>query len=257
MNAIETLQKLINLEKRAKEVGNIHEAAAAAGRIQTLLTRHKLTMDDVEIASREAQEPIEWVGYTIGERRKRVMDLWRCVLADNIAKANTCAFVTRKADSLFYFVGRRSDREVCVTMLSYFCDLAGKMWIEAWDKEVKDMDTLLRKKYGQLMLDILRPEVSKAWLKKRRHFREGFFHGFGVTVAKRISEAHAQAEAAACTSTAIVHIDKDKELVKAELDGKTKQETLKSKMQRSEAGICAGSEAGEKIVLNPRVLGGN
>src|SRR5258708_4200446 len=152
MNTIETLQKLINFEKRAKEVGSVHEAAAAAGRIQALLTQHKLTMDDVEIASRESQESIEWVGYTIGERRKRIMDIWRCVLADNIAKANTCAFVARKADSLFYFVGRKSDREVCVTMLSYFCDLAGKMWLGAWDKEVKETEKLLLKRYGTTMM---------------------------------------------------------------------------------------------------------
>lgn len=256
MNAIETLQKLISLEKSARELGNIHEAAAAAGRIQALMTQHKLTMDDVEIALRKDQDPIQWEGYTIGERRKKIMDTWRCVLAHSIAKANTCAFVARRADNLFFFVGRKSDRKVCITMLAYFCDLGAKMWLEAWEQEIVATEKLVLKNYGPEMASLIRAEINKSWLKKRRHFREGFFHGFGITVAKRIEDANAEAQAAANNSTAIVHIEKDEQLVKEELAGRTRQENVKSKAQRSESGILAGSDAGLAIGLNPNVLGG-
>lgn len=255
MNILEILQKLVALEKSARQCGSVNEAANVAGRIQALLTKHKLTMDDVEIAARTHEEPIQWQGYTCGERRKRVMDMWRCVLADNIAKANTCAFVARKADSLFYFVGRKSDRDVCITLLSYFSDLAGKMWLEAWETEVADTEKLLKKKYGEFMLNVLQPEITKSWLKKRRHFREGFFHGFGVIVAKRIADVHAKTQASANNSVAIVHVNKDEQLVKDELKDRTKTENMKSKTQRSEAGILAGSDAGAAIVLNPNVFG--
>jgi len=63
MNAIETLQKLINHEKRAREVGSVHEAAAAAGRIQALLTQHKLTMDDRKIGGTD--DRIGWTNVHI------------------------------------------------------------------------------------------------------------------------------------------------------------------------------------------------
>lgn len=255
MKAVETLQKLIALEKSAKELGNVHEAAAAAGRIQALMTQYKLTMDDVEIALRANEEPIEWEGYTVGERRKKTMDMWRSVLADRIAKANTCAFVANKADSLFFFVGRKSDRKVCITMLAYFCDLGAKMWLEAWEQEVKNTEALLLKRYGKTMMEILALDMNKSWLKKRRHFREGFFYGFGITVAQRIEDANAAVLASVNNSTAIVHVEKDAQLVKEELKGKVKSESIKSKTQRSESGILAGSDAGLAVVLNPNVLG--
>lgn len=115
-------------------------------------------------------------------------------------------------------------------------------------------EALLRKTYPEAMLKVLRPEINKSNKKSFRHFREGFYHGYGCTVAGRIKDAHAQAMADANDSTALVHINKDEKLVKEEIAGKCEQCKVRSRTAKSDAGISAGAKAGESVVLNRNVL---
>lgn len=137
MNAIETLRKLINHEARANEVGNVHEAAAAAGRIQALMTKHKLTMTDLEIASREESDPTAWQGITLGERRKKIMDIWRVAIVQECAHADGCETAFRKDDSVFSLIGRAADREVALNMIVYFVGWGFEMFDQAWKDEMR------------------------------------------------------------------------------------------------------------------------
>lgn len=263
---IDKLQKLIAMEQSAREIGSLAEASAFAGKVQELLTKHKLTMDDVEIKARKEEEPIQWEPVTPAERRWKKMDLWRQIIADSVAKSNTCAYIAISPDMLkkarvsvpmFFFVGRRSDRDLCKTLFFHFVDAATRAAVSSWQIEIDEKDKLLVKRYGRVHVEYLRKEINALQLKHRRHFMNGFYQGFAMTIAKRLQEAKAKAEAECNNTTAIVHIDEDEKLVKEEIAGKTKTQVSKSRTQKSEAGLLAGMDSGNAICLNPHMLGGD
>lgn len=257
MNVLATLQKLIDLEKSAAAVGNTHEAAAAAGRIQYLLSKHRLTMSDVEYAQQKAEDPIKWEPLTLGERRKKKMDQWRHFLCTGIAESNGCKFVCAQDSDLFYFVGRSANREVCKRLLTYLTDMGFSMCEDAWKKENDATNAMLIKRYGRTMFNGFLKEVEKVLVKKRRHFRESFFFGYGGTVAVRLLAAYKEAQADANSETAIVHVNAEDKAVEDEvLKHATKAEQIKPKAPRSEAGLLAGSDAANMISLSPNQIGG-
>lgn len=248
---IELLRKLVSHEKSARTVGNIHEAEAFAARIQTLLSEHKLGMTDVEFAEREAGEPIDWEYVdpaVVGFHGKRAKVAWQVFIANAIASANTCETVLANGNKL-YFVGRTTDRELCRVFFLYLLEMAKQL---AETDAITNMDEqrrLFKKERGFQFY--YPPRRFLAWM---FDYRKAWYNGFSMTVGERLEQKAKEAEKAA-NPNAIIHISKDRELVKAEVAENSKPLSYSGRLGRNQAAFQRGAEAGSTIALTPHRFG--
>lgn len=146
---------------------NVHEAAAAAGRAQQLITEHRL---QAWVAQTES-DPIRDARDQPLTRAKRLRK-WKSVLASSLADVNGCVAYTADSggESAIVLVGRSRDREAVSALWEWLVPRIE--WLSATHGA------------GQ----------TKKW-------HEAFRIGAAVTVAERLAagsqQAHAQIEASA------------------------------------------------------------
>jgi hypothetical protein len=261
------LRKLILHEESARKIGNVQEAAAFAAKIQELLTTHKLDMSAVDLDERQAEEigtayvEPEDVGL---KREPRRVD-WQQDLALAIAKANGCRCLILHATNRFYFVGRTSDRDVCLALYKHFVGMA----IEMSRKEMERQRDVQRLKcMATHPHDYNRVRFAN-WM---GDFRRAYQRGFGLVVAYRVADAHEAAVKAATVgaqSTALVRVNTQDAEVKnwlVKLVAAAKKEfpleaklkppkDVKDKRRMAEDGLWAGMRDGEKVALTDKALG--
>lgn len=90
---IEKIQKLINLEEGAKAIGNQAEAEAAAGRIQTLLTKHQLNLFEVQSEHLRRRIEVKEERFDLNAHQSKTDSDWVMQLFQTIAKHNMCQVV--------------------------------------------------------------------------------------------------------------------------------------------------------------------
>lgn len=256
---IEKLIKLIAHEKSARGIGNQAEAEAFASRIQELLTRHKLSMSEVEFQFREEREPIgrtEVRGYDIGGRSKTCLTPWRHQIASAIAYANGSHCVYHATDkSTFYFIGRESDREIAKILYVYLIELGEELCTKSahesrFDEAEKffEANKLVYRRDLAKMLNIAVPvKMTKYFAKWMKSYRDGWKLGFGIAVAERL-RARYDAAIAEADSNALTFIRRDAIAVKEAL-GKVKSNAWK-KVSGAATGFKAGTSTGEAVNLS-------
>ena len=85
----EIISKIQNLLNLSKNNINLNESAAAYKAAQKLLTRHKLTLADIQLKeSKHSNEPIEISDIPLYTGKRAIT--WKGCLADRIATANGC-----------------------------------------------------------------------------------------------------------------------------------------------------------------------
>ena len=125
---IDKLQKLLAHAESAKECGNMDEAAAFAGKVQDLLTKHQLSMSDIEIAEEKASgEQVERELVSperLGVKFSSKVQHWQVDLLNGLAAANNCQSFYGSGSNYQKIVGLQADRLQTIALFRYFARLA-------------------------------------------------------------------------------------------------------------------------------------
>jgi hypothetical protein len=162
------IKNMLEMHERATTKG---EAMAAAAAVQRELTKHNLSLSEVQLFEVQLEEPVEeqWLaGDDYGFTRSRRRVAWIENLATFVARAHFCKIIVSTGSNRIAFVGRRSNREVCVKSFAYLVNVA---------KELADIDT---EEYKQTFV------AQYNWEKiDVRSFRNSFFAGFVSAIEMR------------------------------------------------------------------------
>lgn len=115
---IEKIQKLQNHAMKSEELGNEAEAQVFAAKIQELLLRYELSMDDiavekmVEMKEEIGSERVRWENYGLESTQRRCN--WIEMLANIITKAYACKFLVHPCSNHISIVGHKTNRELAV-----------------------------------------------------------------------------------------------------------------------------------------------
>lgn len=261
---IEKLRKLIAHEQSARSIGNMNEAEAFAGKIQELLTSHKLSMSEVEFETRETTEPIDWERVNLrtevsGSNRANIA--WRVYIARAIALANSCVVVNARGcrGTSFFFVGRTSDRELSKMLYVYLIDLGEEMAAKSAkdNRKIQQLKFNVDKDINSFNLPPWAAAAFNSWMKQ---YRESWKTGFGEVVSKRITTRYEEMLKAQHTASgetgALVHIRKDALAVRNFLAGKVSQGRGRMSADQSNAdGLAHGRKTGSAVNLSPNRFG--
>lgn len=250
---IDKLRKLIAHEKSARTIGNLKEAEAFAARIQDILTAHKLGMDEVAYAEREASEPIDWLRCNSEEvegNGKRVKVYWQVELAKAIAYVNSSQMVHSggSSGSAFFFVGRTSDRELCKALWIYLVELGNELCETAASEDRGEQYFYFRDTKNHAKALPWYPVAFRAWMKD---YRKAWRVGFADAICKRLYDNYAKAMKKAEGGTAIIHIKKDALAVEAFLKKKTTRAAQPQRSGDNKDAYKRGASTGNAIALTP------
>lgn len=115
---IDKVQKLKAHAESAEAIGNEAEAQAFAALYQRLMLQHNLEMSDLEFASLDVEDPIEWhpVDYKKYNIKQTASQPWMVRLANLVMKAHNCRSVRTNRTNLISIIGRKSDAQVAEWM---------------------------------------------------------------------------------------------------------------------------------------------
>jgi hypothetical protein len=127
-NVIERIRKMIAHERSAREIGSTAEAEAFAEKIQALLVKHRLSMNDLEMETLDEVDPVAHVSAQI--KNKHVKP-WLTLLAHCIAVNFFCKVLfldgTDSVGASFIFIGRNADRLTALELFLYFSEKASSL----------------------------------------------------------------------------------------------------------------------------------
>jgi hypothetical protein len=240
---IDRLQKLINHERSARTMGSVAEAEAFAAKIQALLTENKLSMSEVEFATRENEEPIDWEAVDpseVGFHGKRQRVGWQILMANGIASVNTCETVLGRGNKLF-FVGRTSDRDVCKVLFLYLLETAKKLAEkDALANMNEQRDAFIEEK------GYYDARCFLAWM---QDYRKAWYQGFTHTIVQRLETENERVTKEVNNEMAMIHLAKDRELIKKEVAENTTPGKFNSKVAGNQSGFMDGIVAGMQVDL--------
>jgi hypothetical protein len=132
------LQKLMNHEKSARQLGNIAEAEAFAAKAQHILLTHKLSLEQTGEEHFSDDDPITHRIVAAEEaelRPRKSREEWTERLADAIARNFLCRLLLLRNSNTVVFVGRRTEREAAAATYLYlvnaslkFCEKEFRSW---------------------------------------------------------------------------------------------------------------------------------
>ena len=246
---IEKLQKLINHERSAREIGNIAEAEAFTAKIQTILTEHKLTMSEVEF---EAQDTVDPIDVDTVDLPGKSTPTWQLYLSQGIARNFFCCVIGTVGENRQTFVGRNSDRTAAVEMFRYLVGLAivlaqqeGENYVNS--SKVRDFVELAKTKTRATNAEIMK-EIRKL----RRTFEASFLLGFGAAIMERLDANRKDLEASATTHGSGLMLRDDAAIAKYTNDRfETKRQTRIPNAGHA-SGFNAGFQRGNETSLKSR-----
>lgn len=267
---IEKLSKMLRHEQSARAIGSVAEAEAFATKIQELLTEHKLEMSEIEFQERDkeeiaAQEPNAAEMERIGVKREAKQILWQQNIAWSIAGSNTCKILVFANSNRTYFVGKTSDRQLCIVLYAHFVRMALEMAAKHSERDYSHQQWKCKARHA--FSDTYSGAIFAQWM---RDYRKSFCNGFSdaltvrfVAAAREVERRKAERDGAQCS--ALVHVRKDMDAVKDWIEkecraavargGKRKVKTDEHQPLHAE-GYKAGYSAGETVALTPHALKG-
>ena len=206
------------------------EAAAAAAKLQEILLKYNLEMEDIEEESpapddRYVKEELD-LGATSGN-----MINWRRILLSGIARALMCAAFGYKGTPRMVIVGQTHN----IVMVRHF--------------------------YDYLSSEIARL-ADATWEKARRRTREhgrswksSFYNGAVDVVVQRLGEKYRQvSERDRHTKALVLRNERELDDAVGNLIGRVRKNTVRQRY--SEAGYSRGARAGKRVSLDRPVRGG-
>jgi len=189
---IQKIKKLQRLQINAQEISSLGEANAATERIQHLLMKYNLSLEEID---RHSDEPgptgidVQYVDYK--DRYKKAEGRWISYLAYYIAVNNLCEVVLAGDLPGYYIVGSRENREIVIFIV---------------DQLVAKFRQLESRSWSQYSGHI-----------KRNKYRRDFLKGASLGIYNKLSEQRRKMEQESNQVEALVLMSKDK-LEKAKKD---------------------------------------
>jgi hypothetical protein len=178
------LQKLIAMERSARQIGNVAEAEAFAAKVAELLFKHNLSMSDVEVKEQEQNEPIERE-YVRGKKGRCV---WMEMLAGAVATSCFCRWMIVQSTSTQIFVGRTSDRQAAASLFAHLVGCATSM-CNSEKRKIRDINPYVD--------NYERAVWARDWGKS-------FLLGFAMAVSKRLTDQRRDLAAESQSGAALV-----------------------------------------------------
>lgn len=215
----EKLRKLIEHQKSAEAIGNIHEAAAFAAKLQELLDKHNLSMSDIDM-----REQDKTMGRT--DSKVSLRFTWKQFLMTAVAETNGCRlFMDYKKNAIL--IGTEPDRLVVLDLFDYFSDL------------------------GDALLTVYRKEHRALYGTIGGNFNKSFLYGYQYALGERLRRAHRESIENAQQSTALVFIGN--KLAKADQFARDNMQWRNGKKKNLDikdwGGFDAGRRAGNSVAL--------
>lgn len=233
---IDTLRKLINHERSAREIGNVEEAAAFAAKIQAFIDKYNIELSEIDLNVEQSDIRSE----------RQVADCkqeWMKLLLINIAEINGCTvvFVANGKSNCFDVFGMPMDIELVATLYEYFCDLG-----------------LHLQKLG-MMTYKLSPEYRRKRIKRRAtlSFKDSFGLGYMKALTRRLKEQRQQSYSG---SQAMIYIGNKLAKSKAAIANLKGMKTIPIKVKTARfrnPAFGLGIKAGNSVALTPNAFGGN
>lgn len=250
---VDKLQKLVELEKSAREIGSLSEANAVAEKIQAFLTQYSLTMSDIEIKEeRESGEQVDRQFIRpsdVGVKYTSHIIEWQWNLLQGIAKANNCHTFGHGGSNALTVIGFEADRQVVISLYKYFVHLAMQLADTAL-KTYKRSDEY-RENYFYSSGD--KAGHSRVW-------KNSYLIGFASAIANRMAETRRQAveeaEQHAEQAGALVHLRDKDALVKGYVNQSKAKPHRGSQAGYNGDGYRQGRQAGESVALGQGALNG-
>ncbi len=228
---IDTLRKLINHERSAREIGNVEEAAAFAAKIQTFIDKYNIELSQIDLTVERNDIRTETI---VADCKQQ----WMKFLLANISESNGCSVVFRSTGYDLY--GQPMDIEIVATLYEYFCELG-----------------LHLQKLGILSYK-MSPEYRR---KRKRHratlsFKDSFGLGYMRALTRRLRE---QRQASYSGSQAMIYIGnklaKSTAAVSRVRTRTTHVKVKTARMRNPAYGL--GFAAGNSVALSPNAIGGS
>ncbi len=205
------------------------EAAAAAAKLQEILLKHNLEMEDIEEDSSEAldkyvKEDLE-LGVTSGG-----MINWRRILLSGIARSLMCAAFGYKGASKMVVVGHKSNIEVVGHFYEYLSWEISRLADAAWMKNKSRAS-----------------ENARSW-------KNSFYNGAVDIVVQRLQEKYQQVSRQDSRSHALaLRNERALDEAVANLVGRVRKNSVRQR--HSDAGYSRGARAGKRVNLDKPVRG--
>jgi hypothetical protein len=228
---IDTLRKLINHERSAREIGNVEEAAAFAAKIQSFIDKYNIELSEIDLTVEQSDVRSETL---VADCKQQ----WMKFLLVNIAEINGCSILFRKAG--YDVFGLPMDIELVATLYEYFCTLG--LHLQG--------------------LGIMSYKLSPEYRRKRKRtratlsFKDSFGLGYMDALTRRLRK---QREESYTGSQAMIYIGN--KLAKStaaasNLPGiRTTQTRVKGARVRNPA-FGLGIAAGRAVALSPNAIDG-
>lgn len=231
---IKKLAALKATEVSLRDTGHLEAAESYAAKVTELLLRHQLSMDEIEIAARDKDDPIG-EEYVHGTKNKRIW--WQERLAGEIALANTCRILVIPGRNTVIFVGREQNRQVCSYLFRYLC---------------REVEPFCNKEYDRFYNSyyLKGQPVPPGW-------RKSFYTGFLCSIRDRFQEMK-QSVKEDVGEDAFAMVVTEEKAVSNWIDENVKGKAESMQRHRSEnpEGFKAGKEYGGKVPLHRGVGAG-
>lgn len=206
------------------------EAAAAAAKLQEILLKYNLEMEDIKDDSpvsddRYVKEELE-LGATSGN-----MINWRRILLSGIARSLMCAAFGYQGTRKMVIVGQRHNIEIVRHFYDYLSSEISRLADATW-KKARDRTR----------------EYARSW-------KSSFYNGAVDIVVQRLEEKYQQvSKKDNHTQALVLKNERDLDDAVGNLIGRVRKNTVRQRY--SEAGYSRGARAGKRVSLD-RPVGGN
>jgi preprotein translocase subunit Sss1 len=112
-NTIEKIQKLLALSKSPNE----NEASVALKMAMDMLSKHNLSMSEINVEKKETveQEEVKFTG--------KNFSTWRTLLLNAIADSHYCNILKVHGTGIYYIIGKHTNRQATLLMFQYLSNV--------------------------------------------------------------------------------------------------------------------------------------
>ncbi len=241
---LELIRKLFAKSDSAAQLGSSEEAAAFASKANELLLRHKLELSEVDALVEEADDPIEndyadiseALGLKAGKREP-----WLTSLFAAVARAHFCVALYVPGSKRVRLVGRRSDREIALYMVTVLAQTARRLAADFAEQEKR----AFLGEYGN----------AGYWRRQdTMRTKAAFLVGFAIAVKDRLKALRQEVEQQGGQFALVRFAKADDAAKRAAAPFSTKGSNNMS--YRNESAFAAGQQAGQSVSLHGGVQSG-
>ena len=222
---IQRLQKV----KALTESSVPGEAAAAAAKLQEILLKYNLEMDDIEEDSQSRADRYVREDLELGATSSNMIN-WRRILLSGVARSLMCAAFGYRGASRMVIVGHKRNIEMVGYFYDYLSGEIARLADATWEKARSSSS-----------------ENARSW-------KNSFYNGAVDIVVRRLEEKYQQVSRQDSRAFALVlKNERDLDEAVSNLVGKVRKSSVRQR--RSDEGYSRGARAGKAVNLDRQVRG--